>query len=208
MHVARRNSLGALRGLGDIPASYDDAVAQWKQAAADFTQAFSEFTGNQSQAATDPDTWNTWQSLNERARIAQAGIRDVASQLQAAGVAVGNFFDSAGNAVANAVEYIFGLPKITLQGLGIAPLVIGIGIAGVIGATAYISGVVADLIKFNGIMAQARAQGATPQQTAALLSSAGISSTSLFGGLSNVAGMVLLIGAAIYFLPQLLKKMR
>jgi hypothetical protein len=195
-----------LSGLGDFPTSYDDAVAQWKTAAADFASAYSEFAGNQAQAAADPDTWDTWQTLNSRAQNAQAGIRDIAGQLQAAGVAVGNFFDSAGNLVANAVEAIFGLPKITLQGLGIAPLVIGIGIASVIGATAYLGGVIADLVKFNGVMSQARSQGASPAQTAALLSSAGVSSTSLFGGISNVAGTVLLIGAALYLLPLLLKK--
>ena len=202
MQIVRRT----LSGLGDFPTSYDDAVAQWKTAVADFTQAYLEFAGNQAQAAADPDTWDTWQSLNSRALTAQAGISDIAGQLQNAGTVIGNFFDSAGTAVANAVESIFGLPKITLQGLGIAPLVIGIGVASVIGATAYLGGVIADLVKFNGVMTQARSQGASPSQTAALLSSAGVSSTSLFGGISNVAGTVLLIGAVLYLLPMLLKK--
>jgi len=192
-----------MRGLNDLPTSFSDAVAQWKTAVADFVNAYAEFQGNQAQAANDPDTQAAWNDLNSQAQTAQAGITDIAGKLQASGVAVSNFFDSAGNVVANAVERVFGLPS--LKGFGVIPVVAIIGVAAIVGATAYLANVIANLIRFNGIMAQARATGATASQTAQLLDSAGIASTGFFGSGANLGMMLLLGGAVILFLPRLLK---
>lgn len=191
--------------LGDIPTSYSDAVSQWQAAVASFNSAYTEFLNYKDAAANDPQLASAWNDLASRANFAQIGIRDIASRLGAATTAVSNAVDTGGELVANAIESVFGLPS--LKGLGIAPLVVGVAIATIIGSTAYLASVAADLIKFNRVMSAARDSSANADQTTALLRAAGLpGSGGIFGGFSkNLALGVLGIGAAIYFLPKLLK---
>lgn len=167
--------------LDTISTEYDNAVQTWRGKVAQFQQALAQFIDNRSDAVA-LGFGQEWNELYSRASAAQSTLTYIANALESAYSWVRDVFGMSG-----------------MGRLGVVPMIPVAVVTGSIAALAYI---ISDLMKFNQKIALAKTANYSPSQVNEMLESGGIISNAAS---RNLMLTVLIGGAALYFLPRLMK---